>query len=158
MRLFSKLRVTDRLACFLGTTKPSHRPCGGPSSTAMDMGVATAVDNSLPVAPAMAFWAVAVLGCQVCGACARKCTAKCGDLARQGSLSTLEKSDARVMDAITGAAIYAGRNGLHAHPACLQTAKRLRPLARRALMTARPPRLFMRTRKPWVRARRVFEG
>ena len=39
-----------------------------------------------------------------------------------------------------------------------QTARRLRPLARRALMTARPPRVFMRTRKPWVRARRVLEG
>ena len=39
-----------------------------------------------------------------------------------------------------------------------QTARRLRPLARRALMTARPPRVFMRTRKPWVRARRILEG
>jgi hypothetical protein len=39
-----------------------------------------------------------------------------------------------------------------------QTARRLRPLARRALITARPPRLFMRTRKPWVRARRTFEA
>ena len=39
-----------------------------------------------------------------------------------------------------------------------QTARRLRPLARRALITARPPRVFMRTRKPWVRARRVLEG
>ena len=38
------------------------------------------------------------------------------------------------------------------------TASRLRPLARRALMTARPPRVFMRTRKPWVRARRILEG
>ena len=28
----------------------------------------------------------------------------------------------------------------------------------RALITARPPRVFMRTRKPWVRARRVLEG
>jgi hypothetical protein len=25
-------------------------------------------------------------------------------------------------------------------------------------MTARPPRVFMRTKKPWVRARRVLEG
>jgi hypothetical protein len=39
-----------------------------------------------------------------------------------------------------------------------QTARRLRPLARRALITARPPRLFMRTRKPWVRARRTLEA
>ena len=30
--------------------------------------------------------------------------------------------------------------------------------ARRALMTARPPRDFIRTRKPWVRARRTFEA
>ncbi|MEK0432307.1 MAG: hypothetical protein RL700_514, partial [Pseudomonadota bacterium] len=39
-----------------------------------------------------------------------------------------------------------------------QTANRLRPLARLALITARPPRVFMRTKKPWVRARRVLEG
>src|SRR6185369_2611010 len=31
-----------------------------------------------------------------------------------------------------------------------QTAMRLRPLARRALITARPAAVFMRTRKPWV--------
>ena len=36
--------------------------------------------------------------------------------------------------------------------------RRLRPLARRALMTARPPRVFIRTRKPCVRARRVLDG
>jgi len=40
----------------------------------------------------------------------------------------------------------------------LQTASRARPLARRALMTARPLRVFMRTRKPWVRLRRVTDG
>ena len=40
----------------------------------------------------------------------------------------------------------------------LQTAKRVRPLARRALITARPPRVFIRSRKPCVRARRVLEG
>jgi hypothetical protein len=39
-----------------------------------------------------------------------------------------------------------------------QTARRLRPLARLAAITARPPRVFMRTRKPWVRARLVFEA
>ena len=39
-----------------------------------------------------------------------------------------------------------------------QTARRLRPLARRALITLRPPAVFMRTRKPWVRLRRVTEG
>ena len=36
--------------------------------------------------------------------------------------------------------------------------KRERPLARRAAITARPPLVFMRTRKPCVRARRVLEG
>lgn len=35
---------------------------------------------------------------------------------------------------------------------------RRRPLARRALRTLRPPTLRLRTRKPCVRARRVFEG
>ena len=39
-----------------------------------------------------------------------------------------------------------------------QTARRLRPLARLALMTARPPRVCMRTRKPCVRARRTLEA
>ena len=41
---------------------------------------------------------------------------------------------------------------------CRQTARRLRPLARRAAMTARPPRDFMRTRNPCVRARLTLEG
>jgi|GEM_PF-6103731 len=39
-----------------------------------------------------------------------------------------------------------------------QTAKRLRPLARRALMIWRPALVFMRARKPWVRLRRTVEG
>jgi len=39
-----------------------------------------------------------------------------------------------------------------------QTATRLRPLARRALMTARPAAVFMRDRKPCVFLRRVVEG
>ena len=39
-----------------------------------------------------------------------------------------------------------------------QTARRTRPLARRARMTARPPRVRMRTRKPCVRLRRTTEG
>jgi hypothetical protein len=39
-----------------------------------------------------------------------------------------------------------------------QAARRLRPLARRAAITARPPRDRMRTRKPWVRARFTLEG
>jgi hypothetical protein len=39
-----------------------------------------------------------------------------------------------------------------------QTARRARPRARRARMTARPPRVRMRTRKPWVRFLRTTEG
>lgn len=39
-----------------------------------------------------------------------------------------------------------------------QTASAARPLARRARITARPPRVFMRARKPWVRARFTLEG
>src|SRR5688572_21372108 len=35
---------------------------------------------------------------------------------------------------------------------------RRRPLARRLRSTARPPRVPLRTRKPWRRARRVLEG
>lgn len=39
-----------------------------------------------------------------------------------------------------------------------QTVKLFRPLARRALMTRRPPRVFMRARKPWVRTRLILLG
>jgi hypothetical protein len=35
---------------------------------------------------------------------------------------------------------------------------RRRPLARRLRKTARPPRVRLRTRKPWRRARRVLDG
>jgi len=35
----------------------------------------------------------------------------------------------------------------------IQADSRARPLARRALITARPPRVCMRARKPWVRLR-----
>src|SRR5574338_750751 len=39
-----------------------------------------------------------------------------------------------------------------------QTARRWRPLARRAARTLRPPLVRERTRKPWVRLRRTTEG
>ena len=63
-------------------------------------------------------------------------------------------------------ALEVGRSQYAAHHDCrrrqrcavAQTARRLRPLARRALITARPPRVFMRTRKPCVRARRTLEA
>ena len=39
-----------------------------------------------------------------------------------------------------------------------QTDSRARPFARRADRTLRPPTVFMRARKPCVRARRIFDG
>src|SRR4029077_12389278 len=43
-------------------------------------------------------------------------------------------------------------------PADAQTPSRARPFARRARITARPPRVRMRTRNPWVRFLRTTEG
>ena len=40
----------------------------------------------------------------------------------------------------------------------VQMLTRLRPFARRALKTARPPRVLIRSRKPCVRLRQRFEG
>jgi len=39
-----------------------------------------------------------------------------------------------------------------------QTESRARPFARRAERTLRPPTVFIRARKPCVRARRIFDG
>jgi hypothetical protein len=39
-----------------------------------------------------------------------------------------------------------------------QTLSRARPFARRARITAAPERVRMRTRKPWVRFRRMTDG
>ena len=41
---------------------------------------------------------------------------------------------------------------------CDQGASRARPLARRAESTLRPPTVFIRARKPWVRLRLMTEG
>ena len=68
--------------------------------------------------------------------------------------------ECEALDRTTGATGTANRHAA-CHPGRSpgpQIARRLRPLARRALITARPPRVFMRTRKPWVRLRRVTEG
>lgn len=40
----------------------------------------------------------------------------------------------------------------------IQALKRARPLARRALITARPARVLMRCLKPWVRLRLILLG
>ncbi len=47
---------------------------------------------------------------------------------------------------------------LHAYFDEMLTARRLRPLARRALKTARPPLVFIRSRNPWVRRRLIRLG
>lgn len=39
-----------------------------------------------------------------------------------------------------------------------QTVRRFRPRARRRFKTRRPPRVLMRSKKPWVRARRKLWG
>lgn len=51
--------------------------------------------------------------------------------------------------------VLPGKSELRARP---QTESRARPRARRARITARPPRVRMRTRKPWVRFLRTTEG
>ena len=43
-------------------------------------------------------------------------------------------------------------------PGSGQRARRLRPLARRAFSTLRPPSVFMRARNPCVRALRILDG
>ena len=49
---------------------------------------------------------------------------------------------------------------LGASPFCanVQTDRRFRPLARRRLITLRPPTDDMRARKPWVRFRFTLDG
>jgi hypothetical protein len=60
---------------------------------------------------------------------------------------------ARAAKAIPGCASGRGRSR-----SVRQTASRVRPLARRADSTLRPPTVFMRARNPCVRARRIFDG
>lgn len=50
------------------------------------------------------------------------------------------------------------RDNLKPNKALNYRPKRLRPLARRRAITARPPLVAMRTKKPCVVARRVLEG
>lgn len=106
---FNKVRVTALRACFLGTTKPNQRRSGGISSTGLTPETDCPVDNSScegPSGSCLPRWAV---GDHTFGACAKWCTAKWVDRARQGALSTLVKSDALVTDAITGAASQVAR-------------------------------------------------
>ena len=55
-------------------------------------------------------------------------------------------------------AVVAGERLPAAIRARIHTESFLRPLRRRAEMTARPERVRMRTRKPWVRRRRRLLG
>jgi hypothetical protein len=59
----------------------------------------------------------------------------------------------RAAKAVTGEAAVAARVANAG-----QTESRARPFARRAERTLRPPTVFMRARKPCVRARRIFDG
>jgi hypothetical protein len=54
--------------------------------------------------------------------------------------------------------IARGSRGFNAGCNADQTERRARPFARRADNTLRPPTVFMRARKPCVRARRIFDG
>ena len=67
-----------------------------------------------------------------------------------GAENRLERIDAA--ESIAGAAPCARKSSAG------QTDSRERPLARRADSTLRPPTVCMRLRKPWLRARRSFEG
>jgi hypothetical protein len=62
-----------------------------------------------------------------------------------------ERADAA--EAVTGRAARRGRRRN-----VRQTESRVRPFARRADRTLRPPTVFIRARKPCVRARRSFDG
>lgn len=55
-------------------------------------------------------------------------------------------------------AIAGGSSGGGRRRNVRQTESRARPFARRADRTLRPPTVFMRARKPCVRARRSFDG
>jgi hypothetical protein len=71
--------------------------------------------------------------------------------ARSGSAGCQRRRVLSALQQLRAARQRGGRPGL-------QTLSRARPFERRARITARPPRVRMRTRKPWVRLRRVTEG
>ncbi len=162
---FNRLRVTARLACRFGTTKPSHDAVVlvvEMLSTESALVGATLVDNSGTTA--FASRRMADVGRP--GKC---CSTKWGllavgaiaNMAAKSPLLRLPQAYRRAAEPATACDLRAiGRRvpGQATRFGPCQTARRLRPLARRAAITARPPRLFMRTRKPWVRARRVFEA
>ena len=50
------------------------------------------------------------------------------------------------------------RQRRHRYLEGVETARRLRPFARRRLSTARPAFVFIRARKPWTRLRRIRLG
>ena len=71
----------------------------------------------------------------------------------------------RELAALQNAAIFPQARAAQGHAAAglslgcaAQAARRCRPLARRRLITSRPPRDRMRTRKPWVLLRRRLFG
>lgn len=50
------------------------------------------------------------------------------------------------------------RQGINENQPLYYTLNRVRPLARRARITAAPPRVLMRTKNPWVLLRLVVDG
>jgi len=81
--------------------------------------------------------------------------AECVDSGEDTEARTLERSPAGEQRGDVG--------GAEPQPSTVsaadsQTLNRARPLARRARITARPPRVRMRTRNPWVRFLRRTEG
>ena len=158
--------MTARFACRLGTTMPNQivdidALTGGAacmsSTGSVSLGISL-VDNCVPTLLEWGFRGML-------GVLPKWCTAKCGLRDWLLVFSTRAKSTAWVIrwvvrclfmrcSASHGGVVQEGARP-RKRPLCrsfrsarTQTAKRLRPFARRALITARPPRDFIRTRKP----------
>jgi hypothetical protein len=90
------------------------------------------------------------------------CTTRVRRPARRPRLMALAKSSLRRIRKADGStndpAFPARRRGQGERAASRQTVRSLRPLRRRAEMMARPARVRMRSRKPWVFARRRLFG
>lgn len=94
MRRFNSVRVTARLACRFGTTKPSQSSVTGDSSTAGESSGIVAVDKSEASGLEADFFPDQ-------GRCGKWCTTKCAVRARAGALSTWLKSPACVRARVT---------------------------------------------------------
>ena len=106
---FRRVRVTERRACFLGTTVPSQSRPSAPGSdaekgtTRLTSGDSSTALHSAGAAPVDKSWfATARFGLAgTLGQSARWCTAKCAVLARLGVRRTRSKSAVRTSRPIT---------------------------------------------------------